>query len=139
MGRPVMKKWIRWPGLIGFTVVVAVVVVLWFLFMDSMVRRAIERSGTALVGAEVDLARAHVTLVPLGITLSGLQVMDPAAPATNSLEIARIAFELDSLNLLRRKVIINEMGVEGVRFGTARKRPGTVVKPPEKSTPADGD
>jgi uncharacterized protein (TIGR03545 family) len=134
-----MKQWIRWPGLIGFIVVVAVIVALWLLFMDSMVRRVIERTGTALAGAEVDLARAHVTLVPLGITLSGLQVTDPAAPATNSFEISRIAFGLDSLNLLRRKVIINEMGVEGVRFGTARKRPGTVVKPPEKTTPAEGD
>jgi uncharacterized protein (TIGR03545 family) len=134
-----MKQWIRWPGLIGFVVVVAVVFALWFLFMDSMVRRVIERTGTALAGAEVDLARANVTLVPLGITLTGLQVTDPTAPATNSFEIGRIAFELDSLNLLRRKVIINEMGVEGVRFGTARKRPGTVVKPPEKTTPAEGD
>jgi uncharacterized protein (TIGR03545 family) len=134
-----MKQWIRWPGLIGFIVVVAVVVALWLFFMDSMVRRVIERTGTALAGAEVDLARAHVTLVPLGITLSGLQVTDPTAPATNSFEIARIAFELDSLNLLRRKVIINEMGVEGVRFGTARKRPGAVVKPPEKPTPAEKD
>lgn len=134
-----MKQWIRWPGLIGFVVVVVVVGALWFLFMDSMVRRVVERTGTSLVGAEVDLAAAHVTLVPLGITLSGLQVTDPAAPATNSFEITRIAFELDSLNLLRRKVIINEMGVEGVRFGTARKRPGTVVKPPEKTAPAEGD
>jgi len=134
-----MKQWLRWPGLIGFIVVIAVVVALWLLFMDSMVRRAIERTGTALAGAEVDLARAHVTLVPLGITLSGLQVTDPTAPATNSFEIARIAFELDSLNLLRRKVIINEMGVEGVRFGTARKRPGSVVKPPEKTTSTEKD
>ncbi|MHB8845551.1 MAG: TIGR03545 family protein [Nitrospirota bacterium] len=134
-----MKQWIRWPGLIGFVVVVVVVAALWFLFMDSMVRRVIERTGTSLVGAEVDLAAAHVTLVPLGITLSGLQVTDPAAPTTNSFEISRIAFELDSLNLLRRKVIINEMGVEGVRFGTARKRPGTVVKPPEKTAPPEGD
>ena len=76
-----MKKWIRWPGLIGFVVVVGIVVALWFLFMDGIVRRTIERGGSTLVGAEVDLARAHVTLIPLGITLSGLQVTDPAAPA----------------------------------------------------------
>jgi len=127
-----MKRWIRWPGLIGFTIFVVVVVALWFLFMDTLVRRAVEKAGTALVGAEVDLARAQVTLVPLGVTLSGLQVTDPSAPSTNSIEVLRIAFRLDSLNLFRRKVIIDEMAAEGVRFGTARKRPGKVVVPPPK-------
>ncbi|MBS1192780.1 MAG: hypothetical protein H6Q97_759 [Nitrospirae bacterium] len=127
-----MKRWIRWPGLIGFTLFVVVTVALWFLFMDALVRRAVEKAGTALVGAEVDLARAHVTLVPLGVTLSGLQVTDPSAPSTNSIEVSRIAFRLDSLNLFRRKVIIDEMAAEGMRFGTARKRPGKVVVPPPK-------
>jgi uncharacterized protein (TIGR03545 family) len=131
-----MKRWIRWPGLIGFTIFVVVTVALWFLFMDTLVRRAVEKAGTALVGAEVDLARAHVTLVPLGVTLSGLQVTNPSAPSTNSIEVSRIAFRLDSLNLFRRKVIIDEMAAEGVRFGTARKRLGKVVvlppKPPEE-------
>jgi uncharacterized protein (TIGR03545 family) len=127
-----MKKWIRWPGLIGFVVVVGVVIALWFLFLDGIVRRMVEKGGTAVVGAEVDLARAQVTLVPLGITLSGLQVTDPQAPEKNSLEVSRIAFSLDSLNLFRRKVIINEMSAEGLQFGTARKRQGKVVVPPPK-------
>jgi len=127
-----MKKWIRWPGLIGFLVVIGLLVVLWFLFMDTIVRRGIEKAGTAIVGAEVDLARAHVTLIPLSVTLSGLQVTDPAAPGTNSIEVSRIAFSLDSLNLFRRKVIIDEMSAEGMRFGTVRKRPGRIVVPPPK-------
>ena len=127
-----MKKWIRWPGLIGFVVVVGIVVALWFLFMDGIVRRAIEKGGSLLVGAEVDLARAHVSLIPLGITLQGLQVTDPTAPETNSIEVSRIAFSLDSLNLFRRKVIINEMSAEGMQFGTARKRTGRITVPPPK-------
>ena len=127
-----MKKWIRWPGLIGFVVVVGVIVAFWFLFMDGIVRRMLEKGGTAIIGAEVDLARAQVTLVPLGITLQGLQVTDPQAPEKNSMEVSRIAFSLDSLNLFRRKVIVNEMSAEGMQFGTVRKRPGKVVVPPLK-------
>lgn len=127
-----MNKWIRWPGLIGFVVVVASSAALWFLFKDTLVRRGVEKAGTALVGAEVDLAGAHVSLVPLSVTLSGLQVTDPAAPKTNSVEVGRIAFRLDSFNLFRRKVIIDEMAAEGLRFNTERKRPGRVVVPPPK-------
>jgi len=127
-----MKKWIRWQGLIAFVVVVCSVVVLWLFFLDGFVKRMVEQVGTSLAGAEVDLVAADVKLFPLGITLNGLQVTNPEEPALNSLECARIAFSLDSLNLLRRKVIVNEMAAEGVKFGTKRARPGRVPKPPEK-------
>ncbi|OGW35110.1 MAG: hypothetical protein A2X58_08820 [Nitrospirae bacterium GWC2_56_14] len=127
-----MKKWIRWQGLIAFVMVVCSVVVLWLFFLDGLVKRMVEQVGTSLAGAEVDLAAADVKLFLLGITLNGLQVTNPEEPALNSLECARIAFSLDSLNLLRGKVIVNEMAAEGMRFGTKRARPGRVPKPPEK-------
>jgi uncharacterized protein (TIGR03545 family) len=128
-----MKKWIRWQGLIAFAVLTTVIAVLWVFFLDGFVKRMIEKVGTSLVGAEVDVNSADVKLFPLGITLRGLQVTDPEAPSTNSIECSRIAFSLDGLNLLRRKMIVNEMAVEGMRFATPRKRPGTVKKREEKA------
>ncbi len=122
-----MMKWIRWQGLIAFVVVVGVVVAFWMLFIDSIVGSVIEKTGSSIVGAEVDV-KADVKLFPLGITLSELQVTNPQAPETNSVECSRIAFNLDTLNLLRRKVIINDMAVEGMRFDTKRMHPGSVTK-----------
>ena len=124
-----MKKWIRWQGLLAFVVVVGSIVALWVLFIDGIVGSLIEKTGTAIVGAEVNV-KADVKLFPLGISLHELQVTNPQAPETNSMECARIAFNLDSLNLLRSKVIINEMAVEGMRFDTKRKSPGKVVQKP---------
>ena len=77
----------------------------------------------SIVGAEVDV-KADVKLFPLGITLKELQVTNPDVPETNSFECRHIAFNVDSLNLLRRKVIINEMAVEGMRFDTKRTAAG---------------
>ncbi len=122
-----MMKWIRWQGLAAFIVVVGSLMGLWFLFADGIVKTVIEKTGTAIVGAEVDV-KADVKLFPLGITLEELQVTNPDAPETNSFECRRIAFDLDTLNLFRRKVIINEMAVEGMRFDTKRKRPGRVSR-----------
>jgi uncharacterized protein (TIGR03545 family) len=127
-----MIKWIRWQGLIAFFVVAAVLSAFWFLVVDKLVEHLIEETGAAIVGAEVNV-KADVKLFPLGVTLTKLQVTNPEAPAKNSIECGRIAFSLDSLNLFRRKVLINEMAVEGLRFDTPRKRPGTVrKKPPEE-------
>ena len=122
-----MIKWIRWQGLVAFFVVVAGLMAVWFLLVDGIVESVIEKMGMSIVGAQVDV-KADVKLLPLGITLTNLQVTNPDAPETNSFECRRIAFNVDSLNLLRRKVIIDEMAVEGMRFDTKRKRPGAVSK-----------
>jgi uncharacterized protein (TIGR03545 family) len=55
-------------------------------------------------------------------------VTNPDKPMTNAVQVDRIAFNMDGLNLLRHKVIIEEMAVEGVRFGTPRSHSGAVAK-----------
>lgn len=122
------SRWIRWPGVIAFAVVTVLLAAVWWLLVDGMIECAIERAGAQAVGAKVELAAADLTLIPLGLTLTGLQVTDPDAPMTNAVEARRISFLMDGLNLLRRKVIINEMTVDGVRFGTPRKTSGAIGK-----------
>ncbi len=67
-----------------------------------------------------------MTLFPTGLTLTRLQVMNPDEPMTNSVEIARLTMNLDGLQLLGRKVIIDKMQVDGVQFGTARATSGAI-------------
>lgn len=121
-------RWIRRSGVIAFAVVTVLLAAVWWLLVDGMIECAIERAGTQAVGAKVELAAADLTFLPLGLTLTGLQVTDPDAPMTNAVEAARISFLMDGLNLLRRKIIINEMTVDGVRFGTPRKTSGAIGK-----------
>jgi uncharacterized protein (TIGR03545 family) len=136
-----MSKWIRWRGVIVFLVVVLLVAAVWLLVVDRVIRRVIEKSGTVLVGAKVELGEADLSLFPLGLTLSRLQVTNPDQPMTNAVEIARIAFSMDSLNLLRRKVIIEEATVEGVRLNTPRTTSGALASRPAEpvSKKAGGD
>lgn len=121
-----MKKWVRWGGLAVFVVLVGLLVAFWFLFIDGIVERAIEDQGTRLVGAKVDLEAADLSLIPAGLTLTGLQVASPEEPMTNAVEIARAAMSLDGSYLLRRKVIVEELTAEGIRLGTPRETSGAV-------------
>jgi uncharacterized protein (TIGR03545 family) len=125
----------RWQGLLAFVAIVAVFAVLWFLVLDSLIERLIERTGTSIVGAKVELDEADLSLAPLGLTLTHLQVTDPDAPMRNAVEVARIALTMDGLNLLRRKAIIEEMTLDSVRFGTPRKRSGAISRRPSESQP----
>lgn len=122
-----MTKWLRWHGLIVFGIVSISLLFFWFLLADWLVKRAIEKSGTRVVGARVELADADIHLFPLGITLKTLQVTNPDNPMSNGVEAEWIDFSLDSLKLLKRKIIINTMVMKGVRFNTPRKTSGAVI------------
>lgn len=135
-----MGKWVRWWGLGVFLVLVATIGFLWLLVVDGVVKAKIEEEGTSVVGAQVELDKADLTLFPTGLILTRLQITNPDEPMTNAVEIARISMGLDSLNLLLRKVIIDEMKVEGIQFGTNRATSGAIDdrtrgEPPSSETP----
>jgi uncharacterized protein (TIGR03545 family) len=121
-----MRRWIRWQGLAAFIFVVVSISLLWLVFVDLALEKVVESVGSRIVGAKVELDEADVLFFPLGITIRGLQITNPHEPMTNAVEIARIAGLFDSINLLRRKVIIEEMSMEGVRFNRARTSSGAL-------------
>jgi uncharacterized protein (TIGR03545 family) len=127
-----MKKWIRWQGLTVFAAILILLLAFWFLLVDALVKWQIEKNGTQMVGARVELAGANLSLFPAGLTLTRLQVTNPDEPMKNAVEIARISCKIDGLNLLRRKIIIEEMSMEGVRLGTARTHSGALPRAPER-------
>lgn len=121
-----MKKWIRWKGLIAFAAAAVLTVVVWVLVVDAVVRRTIEAVGTRAVGARVDLAEADLSLFPAGLELTGLAVTNPDSPMQNAVEIGHMKMDLDPGYLIKRKIIINDMVVAGLRFNTPRKNSGEV-------------
>jgi uncharacterized protein (TIGR03545 family) len=127
-----MGKWIRWQGLTVFAAVLILLLAFWFLLVDVLVKRLIEKTGTQMVGARVELGKADLSLFPAGLTLTRLQVTDPDQPMKNAVEIARLSGKIDGLNLLRRKIIVQEMSLEGVRFGTNRTHSGVLPRAEER-------
>ncbi len=121
-----MKSMFRWKGLIAFVVVMAGLIAFFMLFSDSLLQRSIEAAGTRLVGARVELDTTDLSFFPTAVELTRLQVTNPDAPMKNAADIARIAFGFSPAQLLHKKVIINEMAVEGMRFDTDRKTSGAV-------------
>lgn len=121
-----MARWIRWWGLGAFIGLAALVACVWVFLVDGWVKDIIEDAGTTAVGAKVDLDAADLSLFPAGLTLTRLQVTNPRKHMTNVVEVAKVAMGLDGLNLLRRKVIVEEMAVEGIRLGTPRETSGAI-------------
>ena len=119
-------RFFRWKALVPLAVVLALVTVGWYVFLDATVRRTIEAIGTELVGAKVDLAFVDVRLRDGSVTLRGLQVTNPDAPLTNLFQVDEIVADVRLAPLLQKKIFIDTVAVRGVRFGTDREQSGAL-------------
>ena len=121
-------KFFRWQGLIVFVIIVALILGLWFLFIDTAIKKTMETVGTKINGARVNVGKADLTLSPLGLTVTKLEVTDRDEPMKNVLEVDRIAFLMDFAHLLHHKIIVDEMTVHRIKTGTPRKKSGEIKK-----------
>lgn len=125
-------KWIRWKGVVAFVLIVGALAVCFKLYAGTAVKKVVEAAGTKAVGARVDLSSASLSVIPLGMTLEGLQVTDPDEPMSNMVDISEIRFSMEPGRLLLGKVIIDEMRVDGIRLNTPRQVSGALPETPQK-------
>ena len=127
-----MARWIRWQGLGVFGVVVALFCIFWFLSIDGIVESMVEKYGTKAVGAKVELESADLSLFPAGLELRGLKVTNPDQPMRNVVEIDSIRLSFDAPNFFRRKLIVDQMNLEGVKLNTPRRTSGALPEVSKK-------
>ncbi len=132
-----MNRWLRWQGIVVFLCFVLVLMLFWFLFADKIVKQMVQKYGTRAVGAKVDVASADLSLFPAGLELTGVAVTNPDAPMENIVAVSVIKIDLEALNLIRRKIIINNVIVSGLKFNTPRKTSGAIKSAAKKENTAE--
>ncbi len=120
---------LRPPGLLVFALVLVLIGVVWWLLADTLVRHAIERTGSSIVGAKVELDAVDLRPSQGAVHLTHLQVANPEAPMRNLLEADQISVDLLLEPLLTKKVVVQNLSVTGVRFDTPRKTSGALENP----------
>lgn len=134
-----MKRWIRWQGLLAFAVIITLTGIFWFFFVDNIIKNNIEKYGSKAVGAKVEVEEADLSLIPFGLKLNNVQIANPNAPMRNVVEFERTAMSIEFGKLLMRKVIIDEMSLEGLRFNTERQNSGALSKKQNKAVATEKD
>lgn len=119
-----MKGGIFIKGRVFIGTLCILVALVWFVVVDRVVKMVIESEGSKAVGAKVDVAEADLSLFPAGIEVLGLAVTDPDSPMNNAVAVSRLYSDIELLPLIRRKVIINNLRMEGIQLNTPRKTSG---------------
>jgi uncharacterized protein (TIGR03545 family) len=123
-----MKNIIRWPGLVAFFVITGAIAAIIIVFFDFWIKLAAQKGLEAATGAEVNISRVEHSFSPFGISLLDVQLTDPDKPTTNQLEAAKIQADIELSPLLLRKVIIDNLVISGIQFGTQRASEGSVFR-----------
>ena len=123
-------RWRAIGPLLLFTLVGAA---LWVLFADRIARASAEKIGTAIVGAKVEIQALHIDLTNGDVTVRGLTVASPHEALKNVLQADELVADIDVLPLLEKKVVIDKLAANGLRFGTPRATDGRVPGDPSAS------
>ena len=117
----------RWRAIIPLLLFLALVIGTWLVFADRLGRLAVERGGTSVLGARVDVRSLHISLVRGNVTIAGFVAASPFDSLKNLFEAEQLVADLDVLPLLEKKVAIDRLVATGLRFGTRRTTSGFVA------------
>lgn len=123
-----MKNYVRFSGLISFFAVMFLVVVLLYLFAETIVKSTIEQVGGTMIGAEVNVASVDLQYSPLVLTINNLEATDAEQPSHNLFSVKQSKAGIDFWQYFLGKTIIEQLDVEQLELMTKRSRVGEVYR-----------
>src|SRR5262245_46447329 len=120
-------KVFRWRAVGPLLVLFVILAVLWWLFADTLARRGIEKVATQLVGAKVEIQQLHIDLGKGDVTIRGLTVASPHEAFKNLFQADELVADIDVVPLSEKKLVIDRLAANGLRFGTPRETDGRVA------------
>jgi uncharacterized protein (TIGR03545 family) len=127
---------IRKSGWLIFLTLLAAVLALVYLFLGTAIRFGMVYTLEKAAGAEVNISNVSVSLAPLTLNISELQITDNAKPSHNSISFSNARAVLEVWPALLGYYVINDLSIDGLAYGTERSSPGKVFRGPH-ADPAD--
>ncbi len=121
-------KIIRWSFLLTTIIIIALVAIFNILFFDKILKKVIISTGQVAVGAKVEIDYLKTSFKNCSVVISGFRAADKNNYFKNLVDIERVRFDVRFAPLLRKKVVIDEMSVDGLRWQTDRKTSGELPK-----------
>jgi hypothetical protein len=99
---------------------------------DQLIKKAAESGLESVFQGDVDLVKPHLSLFKGSITYESLTIADANKPMYNLIETGGAQLQISMAELTRKRVRIENMSLENVRWNTPRKTDGSHA-PAEKS------
>ena len=120
-------KIFRWRAVGPLLLLFVIAGILWWLFADTIARRESQKVGTQILGARVEIQKLHLDLRHGKVLIGGLTIASPHEAFKNLLQADELVADIDVVPLTEKKLIINRIAANGLRFGTPRATDGRVA------------
>lgn len=119
---------IRWKAFIPVSIIVIAVCVIYVFFIDTIVKNIIIKTGQGIFDAKVEINDVEVSLKNSSLKIKGLQIANEDDPWRNLVEVQEITMDIQTLPVLSKKFIIDELSGEGITWGTPRATSGALPR-----------
>jgi len=111
----------RWSYLLPRFIFLALVWAFFFFAFDPILKWSLRKGMEKAAGAKVEIVSVKTTFLHPSFRMTGVTVGSAEEEFTNILEFSELKFDIAGAPLLEKKFIIDEAGLAGLKFGTARK------------------
>lgn len=131
---------IRWNAIVPLGLFVVLIFAYFHFFFDSHIRSLMEWGGYKALGTEINIGKFESSFFNGRVEINKIEITDSLKPEFNSIELGSIRFDVNWDALLRMKIVVQEMAVEGIQFMSKRAYPGKVAPPePPSNEPSFTD
>jgi uncharacterized protein (TIGR03545 family) len=121
-------KIFRWKAIGPLMLFLAIFAVLLWLFAEPVAEDTTEEVGTELLGTQVDIGKLDIRAGEAAVDLQALEIADPFDLGKNLVEAEEIRLKLNPLALAEKKLVVENLRLGGVKFGTTRRTPARPVE-----------
>ena len=121
----------RWTYLISRLLIVGSVWAFVAFAMDPLLRYSSVQALQTATGARADLGQLRTSFFPPAVTLSNVALASARRPGWNLVEFKEMHLGLASSSLSRRRFVVEEGRLDGLRFDTPRSDDGQLEFDPE--------
>ena len=126
--KPERFRIFRWKAIGPLALVLVILGVLLLVFAEPVAEDTIEEAGTEYLGTQVDIGKLNIIADEASVDLRALEIADPFTLTRNLIEAEEIRLKLNPVALAEKKVVIERLTLQGMRFGSERKKAARPVK-----------
>jgi uncharacterized protein (TIGR03545 family) len=116
----------NWIKTIGFTLLGGALAVFNLLFLDGLAERGLEQALETVFHARAEVEKLDISPLAARVTFEGITVADEARPMKNLFQIGYTDVDIEFQELLKRKIVIENMVSTNIRWGTDRQTSGAL-------------
>ncbi len=123
-------KIFRWQGLVVFAVLFILIWGFLSFYLDGLIKKGLEEEGSKMLQTQIEVASVGTSLPTQSAGLKNLAVANADNLMENMVEISSVDFSVDAMRAISKKIVIDEMSVEGIRLNQKRESPAKAYRPP---------